>query len=139
MAVVIFYFLFKQVPPEQVLKTVLLANIPFFLFLAVTYFVLIMILDCFGLKWAISRFSTKVSFSETILMRGATYVLMLINYNLGQGGIAFYLKRTHKAPVFKTLGTIMYLTAIDLGLILTLGMGAVLTEDILYRGVSMKP
>lgn len=138
-AAAIFYFLFKQIPPAQVFKTMLLANIPFFLFLAIVYFILIMILDCFGLKWAISRFSTKVTFYETILMRGATYVLMLINYNLGQGGMAFYLKRTHKAPVFKTLGTILYLTLVDLGLILTLGMGAVLSEDIIYRGVSLKP
>ena len=137
-AAAIFYFLFRQSPPKEILSTIWQANIPYFVVLSIAYFFIIMLLDCVGLQWAFGRYSTKVTFSETILMRGATYLLMLINYNLGQGGMAFYLKRTHKAPVFKSLGTIFFLTCIDLGLILTFGMVAVLRENIVYREISMR-
>ena len=115
----ILYFLFQKIPADDVLSTITHADIPRFIFFAVGYFVIIMMADCLGLKWLLSRFSTKVSFKETILLRGATYLLMVINYNLAQGGIAFYLKRTHKAPVFKTLGAMFYLMLIDFSLMLT--------------------
>lgn len=137
-AAVIFYFLFRQIPPGQVIKTIPHANIPLFAFYAITYFVVVMLLDCVGLRWALTRFSTRVNLKETILMRGATYLLMLINYNLAQGGIAFYLKKTHKAPIFKTLGTISYLTMVDLTLVVTCAVLAVQFQDVVYRGESLR-
>lgn len=138
-AAVIFYLLFRKIPPANVLATISDSNIPLFIFYAVSYFFAIMLADCVGLRWIISRFSTQVSYMETILMRGATYLLMILNYNLAQGGMAFYLKRTHKAPVFKTLGTIFYMTLIDLTIVLTFAVIASLIEDVTYRGFYLKP
>ncbi|MBI4411702.1 MAG: flippase-like domain-containing protein [Deltaproteobacteria bacterium] len=135
----ILYFLFHKIPPTTVLSTITHANIPLFVFYSIAYFVIIMMADCVGLCWLLSRFSTPVNFKETLLMRGATYLLMVINYNLAQGGIAFYLRRTHKAPVFKTLGAMFYLTVVDLSLMLTFAFAAVLMEDISYRDVSLRP
>ena len=135
----ILYFLFQKIPADDVLSTITHADIPRFIFFAVGYFVIIMMADCLGLKWLLSRFSTKVSFKETILLRGATYLLMVINYNLAQGGIAFYLKRTHKAPVFKTLGAMFYLMLIDFSLMLTFSIFAVTAEEITYRGIALRP
>ncbi len=117
MTALIFFFLFRKIPPVEVLKTIWAANIPLFIFYSVGYVIVVMLIDCAALQWGISRFSTKVTFRETLIMRGATYLLMMVNYNLGQGGMAFYLKRTHKAPLFKTLGAIFYLSLIDLAIL----------------------
>lgn len=138
-AIVIFFFMFRKIPPANVLKTMGQADFTAFVIYAVGYFVIVMLIDCVGLRWAISRFSTQVSFRETILMRGATYLLMLVNYNLAQGGMAFYLRRTHKAPVFKTLGTIFFLTITDLSLMTGCGVVAAVISDVSYRGLPLKP
>ncbi|MBI2338954.1 MAG: flippase-like domain-containing protein [Deltaproteobacteria bacterium] len=135
----ILYFMFQKIPPTDVLSTITHADIPRFIFFAIAYFIAIMMADCLGLKWLLSRFSTKVSFKETILMRGATYLLMVVNYNLAQGGIAFYLRRTHRAPVFKTLGAMFYLTVVDLTLMLTFSVLSIGIHDIAYRGVPLGP
>lgn len=138
-AAIVFYFLFKKIHPGDVLKAAGSANMPLFLVYSASYFIIVMLLDCLGLQWGISRFSTRVNFRETIIMRGATYMLMLLNYNLAQGGMAFYLKRTHKAAIFKTLGTVFYLTLIDFALILGLGIVTAIFTDITYRGIHLRP
>lgn len=139
----IFFFLFRKIPPLEVLKTIWAANIPLFIFYSVSYVIVVMLIDCAALQWGISRFSTKVTFGETLIMRGATYLLMMVNYNLGQGGMAFYLKRTHKAPLFKTLGAIFYLTLIDLALlfgaaILAIKMGHMNTSSFVLGPTILK-
>ncbi len=138
-AAVIFFFLFKKIPPMDVLKTMASANIPLFIFYSISYFVIVMLIDCLGLQWGFSRFVASVDLKETILMRGATYLLMLINYNLGQGGMAFYLKRTHQAPLFKTLGTIFYFTLIDLSIVLAMGVVVGSVKELAYRGIALQP
>lgn len=118
----IFGLLFFHIPPQDILKTASYADWPLMITLAVAYFLIMTVLDVFGLKWTISRFATQVDLKETVLMRGATYLLMVINYNLGQGGIAFYLKRTHQTPLFKTLSSMFYLSLVDLCLLVTLSV-----------------
>lgn len=137
MTAVIFYYLFQAVPPLEVLRTISAANIPLFIFYTVAYFVIMLFVDGVGLKWAISRFSTRISFAETLIMRGATYLLMLVNYNLGQGGMAFYLQRTHKAPLFRTLGTVFLITVIDLSIVIFVAVVASLQTNVIYRGVNL--
>jgi len=135
----IFALLFKQVPPAGVFTSIKLANIPLFVFYSLVYFSLMMLVDCAGLKWAISRFSTPVSFIESTLMRGATYLLMLVNYNVGQGGMALYLKRTHGAPIFKTLGTVFFLTVVDLTIIIGPALITALKIPIEYKTILLNP
>lgn len=135
----VFYFLFKQIPPENVWKVAQNVNLPLFIFNALLYFFLAMLADCMGLRWAFSRFLTPINFSETFFMRGATYLLMLLNYNLGQGAMAVYLKRTHKIPAFKTLGTVFFLTLTDLSLMLGFGLLAMSLQPTVLRGIDLQP
>lgn len=115
--VVVFYFLFKQTPPESIILQIKSMNVPLFVLGSVFYFFMIMILDCNGLSRILSRFASPIDFKETFLMRGVTYLLLIINYNLGQGAIALYMKKTHKTPAFKTLGVILFITYLDLSLV----------------------
>ncbi|MBX7149804.1 flippase-like domain-containing protein [bacterium] len=139
MACGIFYLLFTQTPPKNILNAILHANIPLLLFYIVLYFTVVMLLDVWALQLALSRFVAKLNYSETLLMRGATYLLMVINYNVGQGGIVFYLKRTHEAPVFKTIGTLLLMTVIDFSIMLFLALVSVFFNDIQYHNIALKP
>lgn len=138
-AVLIFYFLFRKIPPQDVLETLKSANWFLLISLSLVYFVLMFISDCISLKWAFSRFITPIPLKETILMRSATYLLMVLNYNLGQAGMALYLKRVHKASFFKALSVIFYLSLIDLGILIIWGMiSLVFKQDLIIYGKDYK-
>lgn len=139
-AAIIFYFLFQRMPARETWDVMKLANPWAFIGYTLLYFLAMLFLDALSLKRVISRFSTHVDYKETLLFRGATYLLMLLNYNLAQGGIALYLKKTHKAPVFKTLGAVFYLSLIDLLLVLSYSVVSVFfVDNVSYRGIELKP
>lgn len=137
--ILLFYFLFSKIPPADVLETTQSANFIRLIIFSAGYFTAILFVDSMGLRWALSRFVTPIGFKEALLMRGATYSLMILNYNVAQGGIAFYLNRTHNAPIFKTLGTIFYITLIDLSILAGCGLVAILNADVIYRDIRLNP
>jgi uncharacterized membrane protein YbhN (UPF0104 family) len=55
--------------------------------------VAILVFDTFATWVALAVANTKWSLKKVFAIRGATYVLSLINYAVGQGGIGFYLHR----------------------------------------------
>lgn len=139
-AAAIFYFLFQRMPARETWDVMKMANPWAFMGYTLLYFLAMLFLDALSLKRVISRFSTHVNYKETLLFRGATYLLMLLNYNLAQGGIALYLKKTHKAPIFKTLGAVFYLTLIDLLLVLSYSIVSIFfVDNVNYRGIELKP
>ncbi|OGQ08776.1 MAG: hypothetical protein A3G32_06350 [Deltaproteobacteria bacterium RIFCSPLOWO2_12_FULL_40_28] len=113
-AVLILYLLFKQVPPATIWISFQKANWLLFFFLSITYFLILFFLDSLGLAWVISRFAHPISYKESLLLRAGTYFLMPLNYNLAQASMAGFLKKTHGAPFFKTLGSVAFLSAADL-------------------------
>lgn len=133
----ILFVLFRKIPPGEVWEAVTAANISLFLFYAVLYFFLVMLADCWVLEKTLNRFVTKIKLKETLFMRGATYLLMLLNYNLAQASIPLYLKKTHQSPAFKSLGAILYLTVIDLTWIVTLSVLSAFQKDIFYEGINL--
>jgi hypothetical protein len=67
-----------------------------------------------------------MSFSDVLLVRGATYLLAAINYNVGQGAIVYFVNRTTGAPIMRGIATILLIMGINvlaLLLLATLGLG----------------
>lgn len=115
----IFFYLFHQIHPAQVLKALTFVNVTPLLLYSFLYFLLVWFLDCFALQHFLTRFSTPVTFKEILIVRGVSYLFMIINYPLAQGAFAIYLKKTHHAKVAKTLGTLSFIMIADLLLVLT--------------------
>lgn len=133
----IFYYLFTHVHPKDIAKALRLADLPNFLYYSVVYFVMVLYLDCFALKYFISRFAAPITFRESWLVRGASYLLMILNYGAGQGAYAAYLKKTHNAPFAKTLGTIGFISVADALLIFTSAFIASSLTPVVYQGLNL--
>jgi hypothetical protein len=54
-----------------------------------------------------------MSFSDVLLVRGATYLLAAINYNVGQGAIVYFVNRTTGAPILRGIATILLIMGIN--------------------------
>jgi hypothetical protein len=54
--------------------------------------------DCFAIWKTFGWFVARLSFREVLVVRGATYLLALVNYTVGQGAIRALLGSTLTAP-----------------------------------------
>lgn len=113
-AVLMLVYLFYKIPPQKVLNALSHVNLPFFLLYSFVYFLLVMLIDCFSLSKVLSQFCVKISFREIVPPRAVSYLLSLVNYNAGQAGLAYFLKKTKNASFFSAMGSIFFIMVIDL-------------------------
>jgi hypothetical protein len=82
--------------------------------------------DAFATQVCLAVTGEPRPFGTLVLVRGATYLLGLVNYALGQGGIGLYLHRTGTRAARGT-GIVLFLMAVNLGaLVLTAALGLAL-------------
>lgn len=137
-AAAILFYLFRKMPPGQVAASLHGVNLPLFLGFGLFYFLVIGSIDTWVLSKVLTRFSTPVSFSELLPARCVSYLVSLVNYNAGQAGIAFYLKRTKGASLFKTLGGIFFVTIIDLYWVIFLAFVGTFLMKVEYSGIDIQ-
>lgn len=65
--------------------------------------------------------------------RGATYLLGLLNFAVGQGGMGIYLHRAGVGPL-RTVGTLLFLLAAQLGALAAVAAGGVMADAIAGGG-----
>jgi hypothetical protein len=93
-------------------------------------------------SWATSRvfswFLAPVSFRELIPVRAATYLMAILNYNLGQAGLLYYVYRVKRVPLLQTTAvTLMQMGSVILLLSLMALVGLWLAPDERTRQFSL--
>ncbi|OVE82010.1 hypothetical protein BVY03_01815 [bacterium K02(2017)] len=134
----IFGYLFYQIPPKELLAALKLVHIFEFTFYVVLYFFIVHLFDCLTIKIFISRFSTLITHKESWIVRGVSYLIMILNYHAAQGAFAVYFKKTHQASIFKTLGTLAFISMMDFILVLSCALVTLSFSDVAYKGYDIK-
>ena len=57
---------------------------------------LVYLADSFAIWKTFGWFLTRMSFTDVLLVRGATYLLAAINYNVGQGAIVYFVHKQRR-------------------------------------------
>ena len=122
-ALVILAYLFARVPRAALWEA--LAGGPW-LWLG-AYVVLVVLLallaDAYATCVSLRVLGLKPQFSLIVLVRGATYLLGLLSYSLGQGALGFYLQRCG-LTTFRAAGIVLFLLIVNFGLLLIMsGLG----------------
>jgi hypothetical protein len=89
--------------------------------------VAIYLADSFAIWKTFGWFLARLSFVDVLLVRGATYLLAAINYNVGQGAIVYFVHRVAAVPVIRGAATILFIMGINvlaLLLLATVGLAA---------------
>ncbi len=133
----IFVYLFHIYPPAQVWKALKYVNIPAFIGFSLAYFFLIFAVDSWVMARVITKFSHRVGFRDIFAARGATYLIMIINYPASQAAFAYYLKRKYGIPIFQALGIFVFITMIDLIWVITLAFVGSLFQEYNIAGVDL--
>jgi hypothetical protein len=109
----IFALIFWRIPIRRVGAA--LENIPIVKFLCVflPFSAFYWMVDSFCLTWVVRRFNAPLRLRETMPIRASMYLLALINTNLGQGGVAWYLHRKARIPFLEVLSSILFIALME--------------------------
>jgi len=109
----IFALIFWRIPMSRVGAA--LEDVPIVKFLGVflPFSVVYWVVDSVCLTWAVGRFNAPLRLGDIMPIRGSMYLLALINTNLGQGGVAWYLHRKAGIPFLEVLSSILFIALME--------------------------
>lgn len=70
-------------------------------------------------------FVARLPLREVMIIRGATYLLALVNYALGQGAIVYFVNRTRGVPVARGTATVLLIMGINVLVLLFMSTAGV--------------
>jgi hypothetical protein len=118
-------YLFWTIPIHEVTRAIRNAapwTVP-----ALLGLVLLMYLaDCVAMWRTFGWFVAPLRFTEVLTLRGATYLLAMVNYALGQGAIIYFVNRSRGVPIMRGAAAVLLIMGTNLLLLLflaTAGMG----------------
>jgi hypothetical protein len=112
-------YLFSRLQVEQVVEAARNAA-PWTIPTLAGIVLLVYLADCLAIWATFGWFVARLSFRETLTLRGATYLLALINYALGQGAFVYFLNRTRGVAVVRAAAAVLLIMGINLLLLLLL-------------------
>ncbi len=76
--------------------------------------------DSFAIWKTFGWFVTPLSFTEVLVVRGASYLLAFLNYTVGQGAIVYFVKRSRGVPILRGTAAVLLIMGINILLLLLL-------------------
>lgn len=113
LVVFIFYLLFRETPPGEVWRAFLKADLVSFIALATLYFIVIYLIDSASMVRIFRFHAVAIPFSRFLLFRGHSYYFAALNYNAGQGLLAYYIKQAGSASWLTVGGVVFYVMLND--------------------------
>jgi hypothetical protein len=88
------------------------------------------------LRWLFAEPGLPLSYGQVLHARGSSYVASAVNYELGQGMVAWELARAQGTSMVGALGRCLLLAVHDVAVLLTLGLvGSLLIDTTIARGI----
>lgn len=116
----IFYYLFTQYPLARLLSVIPYMHIVTFVSYSTAYFIFMWLADCWSLSCLFSRMGYLTKTRELLALRLASYPVMILNYGVGQGALAYFFKKKKGMPFLRSTSLISFTSLIDVYWIITL-------------------
>src|SRR5258708_21456469 len=111
--VAIFALIFWRIPMAKVGEALRQAPVLKFVGVFLPFSAFYWMIDSICLTWVVNRFNAPVRFRDIFPIRASMYLLALLNTNLGQGGVAYYLHRKLKISFLEALGSILFIALLE--------------------------
>lgn len=126
-AAAILYFLFNAIEFSDVWDATRSARLELFLPLMFVAVVLWFLLDSAAFAYLFTRFNAKLEWKEARSLRGMTYLLTPINWNLGTAAVILHLRSSKRIGAMESTSSMVFYQSIDGTVLATLaGVGAML-------------
>lgn len=128
--IAILVFLFRNIHVDQLAKAIRGAYwwaVPANAILIVAVY----LADSFAIKKTFGWFVAPLSYREVLVVRGATYLLALVNYTVGQGAIVYFVHRSRGVPLLRGTAAVLLVMGINILMLLVLAsIGLVVSPDV---------
>jgi len=84
-----------------------------FLLLMAPYSLFFCAVDSLVVRQAVSWFNVPVRYRDVFPIRATTYILTLLNTQVGQGGLAVFLHKRYAIPFWQITGTVLVLLLVE--------------------------
>jgi lysylphosphatidylglycerol synthase-like protein len=111
--VAIFALIFWRIPLAAVGAALAQAPILKFFAIFMPFSLFYFAIDSFCLTWVVRRFNAPMNLRDILPIRASMYILALINTNLGQGGVAYYLHRKAGISFLGALSSILFIALLE--------------------------
>jgi hypothetical protein len=71
------------------------------------------LVDSFGVQQAVGWFNVRAPYRDVLPVRATAYILALLNSQLGQGGVAYYLHRKYGLPFLQITSTVVFISFVE--------------------------
>jgi hypothetical protein len=105
--------LFHRIPFHEVVAAARAAA-PWTLPAAFCFALMLYLCDSFAIWKTFGWFLAPLSLADVLLVRGATYLLAAVNYNVGQGAIVYFVHRVARVPVMRGVATVLLIMGVNL-------------------------
>jgi hypothetical protein len=106
-AAALLWYVFYKVPFDQAWAALRESSPLAVIGLTLGYFVYAFLADVVATTATFRWFCAPLGLREVALMRGATYLLSILNYNLGQAGIIYLVSKKKRAGAANATGTVL--------------------------------
>ena len=111
--VAIFALIFWRIPIAKVAAALSQAPVLEFFAIFMPFSLFYFAIDSCCLTWVVNRFNAPMRLRDIIPIRASMYLLALINTNLGQGGVAYYLHRKAGISFLGALSSILFIALLE--------------------------
>lgn len=127
--VVLLFYVFRMISFREMGKAIVQApnwTVPAFVVLVFGVY----LGDCFAIWKTFGWFVARLSFREVLVVRGATYLLALVNYTVGQGAIVYFVNRSRGVPLLRGTAAVLLIMGTNILLLLIFAtIGLVVAPD----------
>ena len=87
--------------------------------------------DSYAIKKTFGWFVAPLSYREVLVVRGATYLLALVNYTVGQGAIVYFVNRSRGVPILRGTAAVLLVMGVNVLMLLVLAsVGLLVALDV---------
>jgi hypothetical protein len=123
-------FIFHKIPLSLVLEKTRTAA-PWMVPAALASIAAMYFADSFAIWKTFGWFLAPLTYGQVLVVRGATYLLAAINYNVGQGAIVYFVHRAKGVPIMRGVATVLLIMGVNiLALLLLVTVGLAVSPDV---------
>lgn len=128
-AAAILWLLFRRIPVGDAWHAAEAARLEIFLPCAVAAAIIWFLLESGAFAYMFSRFNARLSWAEARSLRGLTYLVTPINWNLGTASIILHLRQSKGVGAIESTSSMLFYASID----------AILLGSMALVGISLLP
>ena len=109
----IFYYLFSEVPITDAWDAARSARLELFLPVMLAAVLLWFLIDSAAFAFLFTRFNAKLAWAEARSLRGMTYLLTPINWNLGTAAVILHLRTSKHIGALESTSSMVFYQLVD--------------------------